>query len=110
MQITYNMRNLLGDGCMEPGNAGLSALGRKAVEKMNEKGILIDLSHCGQRTTAEVIELSKRPVAITHTGCAKLADRPRNKRDEEMKRCADKGGIVGIYCMPFLRMQGQPTG
>jgi membrane dipeptidase len=109
MQLTYNIRNLLGDGCLEPSNAGLSNVGRTAVEKMNAAGILIDLSHCGQRTTAEAIELSKKPVAITHTGCAALADRPRNKRDEEMRKCAEKGGIVGIYCMPFLRLSGQPT-
>lgn len=109
MQLTYNVRNLLGDGCLESANAGLSALGRKAVERMNEKGILIDLSHCGARTTAEAIEASKRPVAITHTACAALADRPRNKSDAELRRCAEKGGIVGIYFMPFLRMEGQPT-
>ncbi len=110
MQLTYNIRNLLGDGCLEAANSGLSTVGRKAVERMNAAGVLIDLSHCGQRTTAEAIELSKRPVAITHTACAALADRPRNKRDEEMRRCAEKGGVVGIYFMPFLRMSGQPTG
>ncbi len=109
MQLTYNIRNLLGDGCLEADNAGLSNVGRAAVEEMNASGVLIDLSHCGQRTTAEAIELSKKPVAITHTGCAALVDRPRNKRDEEMRRCAEKGGVVGIYCMPFLRMSGQPT-
>jgi membrane dipeptidase len=109
MQLTYNIRNLLGDGCLEPANAGLSNVGRKAVERMNARGVLIDLSHCGQRTTAEAIELSKRPVVLSHTGCAALVDRPRNKRDEEMKRCADKGGVVGIYFMPFLRAAGQQT-
>jgi membrane dipeptidase len=109
MQLTYNVRNLLGDGCLETANAGLSAVGRRAVDQMNDRRVLIDLSHCGQRTTAEAIEQSKSPVAITHTGCAALADRPRNKRDEELRRCAEKGGVVGIYCMPFLRMSGQQT-
>jgi membrane dipeptidase len=109
MQLTYNVRNLLGDGCAEAGNAGLSSLGRKAVERMNAAGVLVDLSHCGQRTTAEAIELSRGPVAITHSGCAAIADRPRNKRDEELRRCAEKGGVVGIYFMPFLRTSGQPT-
>ncbi len=109
MELTYNIRNLLGDGCLEPANAGLSTMGRRAVERMNAAGVLIDLSHCGQRTTAEAIELSKRPVAITHTACAALVDVPRNKRDEEMRRCAEKGGVVGIYFMPFLRASGQPT-
>ncbi|WP_394840867.1 dipeptidase [Pendulispora brunnea] len=107
MQLTYNTRNLLGDGCLEAGNAGLSTLGRRAVERMNTSRVLIDVSHCGQRTTAEAIELSKQPIAITHTGCSAVVNHPRNKRDEELKRCADKGGVAGIYFMPFLRAQGQ---
>ncbi|WP_394830821.1 dipeptidase [Pendulispora rubella] len=106
MQLTYNPRSLLGDGCAEPANAGLSALGRQAIERMNARGVVIDLSHCGQRTTAEAIEHSKRPVAITHTGCAALTDVPRNKRDDELKRCADKGGVIGIYLMPFFLRRG----
>jgi membrane dipeptidase len=108
IQLTYNRRNLLGDGCLEAGNAGLSGLGRRVVERMNELGILVDLSHCGQRTTAEGIEASKKPVAITHSGCAALADLPRNKPDAILRQLADKGGVVGIYLMPFLRGKGQP--
>jgi membrane dipeptidase len=107
VQLTYNRRNLMGDGCLEPGNAGLSKLGRDMVTLMNERGSLVDLSHCGQRTTHEGIEVSKKPVAITHSGCAALADMPRNKRDEELKLLADRGGVVGIYIMPYLRTQGQ---
>jgi membrane dipeptidase len=76
---------------------------------MNSLGILVDLSHCGQQTTADGISLSRQPVAITHSGCRALADRPRNKRDEELRALAQKGGVVGIYFMPFLRMSGQPT-
>jgi membrane dipeptidase len=107
-QPTYNGRNLLGDGCIESGNAGLSRLGHEAVERSNALGLLLDLSHCGQRTTAEAIAASKRPVAITHTGCRALSDVPRNKRDEELRALADRGGVVGIYFMPFLRTKGQP--
>ena len=107
VQLTYNRRNLMGDGCLEPGNAGLSKLGREMVALMNERGTLVDLSHCGQRTTSEGIEASKKPVAITHSGCKAIADMPRNKRDEEMRLLADRGGVMGIYVMPYLRNSGQ---
>lgn len=76
--------------------------------RMNELGILVDLSHCGQRTTADGIQTSKKPVAITHAGCSALVPLPRNKRDEELRLLAERGGVVGIYFMPFLREQGQP--
>jgi membrane dipeptidase len=67
----------------------------------------VDLSHCGQRTTSEGIEASKKPVAVTHSGCRAVADMPRNKRDEELRLLADHGGVIGIYIMPYLRNEGQ---
>jgi membrane dipeptidase len=109
IQLTYNVRNLLGDGCLEPGNAGLSSFGRAVVARMNQAGMLVDLSHCGRRTTTDAIAMSTKPVAVTHSGCAALAELPRNKTDEQLKLLADKGGVVGIYTMPFLRSSGQPT-
>jgi membrane dipeptidase len=108
IQPTYNLRNLLGDGCLEPADAGLSKLGREAVARMDALRILIDLSHCGRRTTSEALAASARPVAFTHTGCAALADHPRNKTDEELRALAKKGGVAGIYFMPYLRTSGQP--
>jgi membrane dipeptidase len=108
VQMTYNRRNLAGDGCLEPADAGLSRFGRELIERMNALGILVDLGHGGRRTTLDTIAASKKPVAITHTGCAALADLPRNKTDEELRRLAEKGGVAGIYLMPFLRTQGQP--
>ena len=102
MQLTYNNRSLLGDGCLEPGNAGLSKLGKAAVAKMNELGIAVDLSHSGQRTTAEGIEASTKPVLITHSGCNAVFQHPRNKDDKEMRAMADRGGVMGIYFMPYL--------
>src|SRR5262249_8980263 len=102
MQLTYNNRGLFGDGCLEPGNAGLSRVGRKAVAKMNELGVAIDLSHCGQRTTAEGIEISTKPVLITHAGCNAIHQHPRNKDDRELRALADRGGVIGIYFMPYL--------
>lgn len=105
--FTYNRRNLIGDGCLEPSNAGLSLLGRELVERLNAKRVLIDLSHCGDRTTLESIELSQQPVAITHTGCRAVTDLPRNKTDEQLRKLADRGGVVGIYFMEYLRTSGQ---
>ena len=102
IQLTYNTRNLVGDGCLESGNAGLSTFGHGAVEKMNDLRILIDLSHCCQRTTAEAITASAAPVSCTHTGCTAVAPHPRSKRDEELRSLAERGGVAGIYLMPFL--------
>ena len=108
-QLTYNRRNLIGDGCLEPGNAGLSAFGQDLIERLNERRLLVDLSHAGERTTREAIARSRQPIAITHTGCAALAALPRNKTDTELRELAEKGGVAGIYLMPFLRSKGQPT-
>jgi len=108
VQLTYNRRNLVGDGCLEPADAGLSLFGRELVERMNAREVLVDLSHCGHRTTDEAIEVSKKPVAITHAGCAAVSDLPRNKTDATLRKLADRGGVVGIYLMPYLRTGGQP--
>jgi membrane dipeptidase len=107
-QPTYNVRNLMGDGCLEPADAGLSNLGRRFIGEVNRLHILLDLSHAGRRTISEGIEAAKAPMAITHTGCRALADLPRNTDDSSLKALADKGGVVGIYFMPFLRASGQP--
>ncbi len=109
IQPTYNRRNRLGDGCMEPSDAGLSNVGHEAVERMNALGILVDASHCGRVTAADAIRHSTRPVAFTHTGCAALADHPRNRTDAELRAVANKGGVSGIYVMPYLSGGKQPT-
>jgi len=108
IQLTYNDRNLLGDGCLEPANAGLSRHGRDVVARMNELRMLVDLSHCGLKTTADGIATSSRPVAITHSGCRGVFDHPRSKTDDILRALANKGGVIGIYMMPFLNAQGQP--
>ena len=102
MQLTYNNRGLFGDGCLEPRNGGLTKLGRQAVMRMNELGVAVDLSHCGKRTTADGIESSSRPVLITHSGCNAVHPHPRNKDDRELRALADRGGVIGIYLMPYL--------
>jgi membrane dipeptidase len=109
VQPTYNRRNLLGDGCLEPANAGLSKAGIEAVARMNELGILVDLSHCGRRTAADAIAASTRPVAFTHTGSAAQNDHPRNRTDAELRAVAGKGGVSGVYFMPFLSDGRQPA-
>jgi membrane dipeptidase len=109
VQPTYNRRNLLGDGCLEPANAGLSKAGVEAVARMNELGILVDLSHCGRQTAADAIRASTRPVAFTHTGSAAQNDHPRNRTDAELRAVAEKGGVSGIFFMPFLSEGRQPT-
>jgi membrane dipeptidase len=108
IQLTYNKRNLMGDGCLEPGNAGLSKLGFEAVERMNAIGIAVDLSHCGKRTTRDGIEACAKPPLLTHSGCRALHDNPRNKDDDTLRAMADKGGVIGIYFMPFLGDNGSP--
>ncbi len=109
IQLTYNDRNLLGDGCLEPANAGLSRYGRDVVARMNELRMVVDLSHCGLQTTADGIAASSRPVAITHSGCRAVFDHPRSKPDAVLKAMADKGGVLGVYMMPFINAQGQPV-
>jgi membrane dipeptidase len=108
VQLTYNVRNLLGDGCLETANAGLSAFGRQVVERMNQLGMLVDLSHVGRQTTTDVILASTRPVAATHSGCSAINDVPRNKPDVILRALAQRGGVLGIFLMPFLRASGQP--
>lgn len=107
VQLTYNRRNLIGDGCLEPANGGLSTLGREAIAEIQRLKMLLDLSHAGPRTISEGIAESKGPLAITHTGCRALVDVPRNTEDRSLKALADKGGVAGIYFMPFLRASGQ---
>lgn len=102
MQITYNNRNSFGDGCLEPGNAGLSKAGLAAIARMNELGVAVDLSHSGYRTAAEAIAASSKPVLISHSGCAAVYPHPRNKPDPLLKSLADKGGYFGVYLMPYL--------
>ncbi len=102
MQLTYNNRGLFGDGCLEPGNAGLSKAGIAALKKMNELGVAADLSHSGYRTTAEAIAQSAKPVLISHSGCAAVYSHPRSKPDDILKSLANRGGYFGVYLMPYV--------
>ena len=107
-QPTYNLRNLMGDGCLEEADGGLSRLGYEFISEVNRLRIVLDLSHAGRKVISQGIQASKAPMAITHTGCRALVDLPRNTDDTSLKALADRGGVAGIYFMPFLRASGQP--
>ena len=107
IQLTYNGRNQVGDGCTVPENRGLTPFGQEVVEALNHNRVLVDLSHSGEQTCLDAIKASRAPVAITHTGCRAVTDLPRNKTDEELRLVAETGGVAGIYFMPFLRQDGQ---
>jgi len=110
VQLTYNNHNLSGDGASVADDAGLSELGRATIERIESEKLLLDLSHGGARTIAEAAGQAKRPLVISHTGARALADHPRNTSDETIKAVADKGGVIGVYFMPFLTLDGRPTG
>ena len=106
IQLSFHERSLLADGCYESANGGLSNFGRAAVHEMNRLGILVDLSHVGERSTIEAIEHSKKPVAVTHANCKGYFDRPRNKTDEAVRLLAERGGGVGATAIcSFLKTQ-----
>lgn len=102
VQLTYNNLNLLGAGCYEETDPGLSRFGRLAVREMNRLGMVVDLSHVGERTSLEAIGMSSRPVAITHANPKFFFSHPRNKSDEVLKALASTGGVLGLTPIPLL--------
>jgi membrane dipeptidase len=102
IQLTYNDLNLVGAGCTERTDCGLSKFGLKVVERMNELGMMVDVSHTGYCTTMDAIEASDAPVAFTHTVCKALIDHDRAKTDEQLEALAEKGGYCGIVVVPFF--------
>ena len=110
IQLTYNDENAVGCGCMAPEDKGLTLFGREVVAEMNRLGMLVDLSHCGHKTTMDGIEASKGPVAFTHANPLALAKSPRNKPDEAFKALAAKGGVAGVVRLPaWLTSHGQAS-
>ena len=107
LQLTYNIRNMSGDGALEPANAGLSTFGRSLIHRIEQEHLLLDLSHGGERTILEAVETSTQPMSINHTGCKALADHPRNVTDAALRAVSNKGGVTGIYFMPYLT-SGRP--
>lgn len=110
MQLSYNRKSPFGAGVMEPNGGGLTLLGREGVKTMNTRGIAIDLSHANPQTTADAMAASSRPVIMSHAGCDAVHRHPRNKTDDQLRALADKGGVVGIYDLPYLAASPkQPT-
>jgi len=102
MQLSYNKTSPWASGVLADPPAGLTDLGRKAVVEMNAQGVAIDISHANEATSKDVLALSKPPVLITHGGAKAIHPHPRNKTDEILKAVADKGGVIGIYDLPYL--------
>ena len=109
-QLTYNSRNLIGNGSTERRDEGLSDFGAAIVERMNRAGMAVDVSHCGDRTTLDAFELSKRPVLITHSNCRALAGgHPRDKNDEAIRALGKSGGVMGITGVRMFVRDREPT-
>jgi len=110
-QLTYNSRTLIGNGSTERRDEGLSDFGVSIVERMNKVGMAVDVSHCGDKTTLDALEVSKKPVLITHSNCRALnPNHPRCKTDEAIKAMAAKGGVMGITEVRMFVSPKEPTG
>jgi membrane dipeptidase len=108
-QLTYNTQNLVGSGSTERVDGGISDYGVEVIKAMNEVGMLVDVSHCGDRTTLDAIEVSPVPIAITHSNCRALNNHPRLKTDEAIKKLAQKGGVMGITGVRMFVKDKEPT-
>lgn len=109
MQVTYNQRNLFGDGCTERADGGLSNLGVQVVRIMNEVGMVVDVTHAGWRTAFDIIEVSNGPVIASHSNAHALCQNPRNLSDELIEAIAASGGMVGVTAFPSLVNWEEPT-
>jgi membrane dipeptidase len=109
-QLTYNARNLIGNGATERRDEGISDFGVAIIERMNKVGMAVDVSHCGDRTTLDAFEISKKPVLITHSNCRALVPgHPRLKTDEAIKKVGDAGSVIGITGVRMFVKGDEPT-
>ncbi len=107
MHLTYNRRNMIGDGCAEPANAGLSDFGRAVVKELNRVGVIVDVAHAGWQTSLEAARASTKPVVASHTAAGAVHEHIRAKPDDVIRAICDTGGYVGICCIPrFLGRSG----
>ena len=100
MHLTYNRRNMIGDGCAEPTNAGLSDFGRSVVAEMNRVGVIVDVAHSGQATSKDAALASRAPMVASHTVCADVNRHARGKSDDVIRAIVETGGYVGICWVP----------
>ena len=109
-QLTYNARNLIGNGSTERRDEGISDFGVTIIERMNKVGMAVDVSHCGDRTTLDAFEISKKPVLITHSNCRALVPgHPRLKTDEVIKKVGEAGSVFGITGVRMFVKGDEPT-
>ena len=109
-QLTYNSRNLIGNGSTERRDEGISDFGVRIIERMNSIGMAVDVSHCGDRTTLDAFEISKKPVLITHSNCRALAPgHPRCKTDDAIKSVGAAGSVMGITGVRMFVKNDEPT-
>ena len=108
-QLTYNTQNLLGSGSTERVDGGISDYGEQIIKSMNEVGMLVDVSHSGDKTTLDAIELSPKPIAFTHSNCRALNNHPRLKTDDAIRKLAAKGGVIGITGVRMFVKDKEPT-
>jgi microsomal dipeptidase-like Zn-dependent dipeptidase len=108
MQLTYNNQSLVASGCYEDSDAGVTRFGREVIREMNRTGMLIDLSHVGDRSSYEAIEASERPVAITHANPKWFNDVGRNKGDKVLSALSERGGVIGVSTFAMLMPGGTP--
>jgi membrane dipeptidase len=108
-QLTYNSQNLIGSGSTDRVDGGISDYGIEIIKAMNEVGMLVDVSHSGDRTTLDAIELSPKPIAFTHSNCRALNNHPRLKTDEAIRKLAAKGGVMGITGVRNFVKDKEPT-
>ena len=106
VQICYNRTNLVGDGCLEPGDGPLTSFGRDVIKEMNRLGMVVDLSHTGRRTTFDAMRISSSPPAFSHSNPKTLCSNRRNIDDEQIKAVAGLGGLVGVNAYPAFVKQG----
>lgn len=109
-QLTYNARNLIGNGSTERRDEGISDFGVSIIERMNRVGMAVDVSHCGDRTTLDAFEISKKPVLVTHSNCRALVPgHPRLKTDEVIKKVGQAGSVFGITGVRMFVKGDEPT-
>jgi membrane dipeptidase len=109
-QLTYNVQNALGCGVAVPKDTGLTDFGRSIMKRMEDVGMGVDVSHCGDRTTLDVLEAAQRPILITHATCRGLVDgHLRAKTDEMLRKMAASGGVMGINFIYFFAHAQEPT-
>lgn len=102
VQLTYNIANHLGSSCYEPNDGGLTLAGHRIVEACNDFGVLIDISHVGNKTGLDAALASKHPIAITHGNPLWFHEAKRNKPDDVMKAVAERGGMIGVTLYPLF--------